>query len=115
MANTTGKKFGGRTKGTPNKVTTGMKEAILEAMEVRGKMLQGKITQEELNDLPGTTRFLLETNDPSGKNISSFMPLAGKALPLTIAGDPDAPLTHRLDEQDREILRRAGVKLDGTL
>lgn len=36
MANTTGKKHGGRKKGTPNKTTQDMKSAILEAFERAG-------------------------------------------------------------------------------
>ena len=36
MANTTGKKYGGRKKGTPNKTTQDMKSAILEAFERAG-------------------------------------------------------------------------------
>jgi hypothetical protein len=36
MANTTGKKFGGRKKGTPNKTTRDMKAAIIEAFERAG-------------------------------------------------------------------------------
>ena len=36
MANTTGKKFGGRKKGTPNRATHDMKAAILEAFERAG-------------------------------------------------------------------------------
>jgi len=36
MANTTGKKFGGRQKGTPNKTTRDMKAAIIEAFEMAG-------------------------------------------------------------------------------
>lgn len=36
MANTTGKKFGGRKKGTPNKTTRDMKDAIMEAFEMAG-------------------------------------------------------------------------------
>ena len=36
MANTTGKKFGGRKKGTPNKTTRDMKAAIMEAFERAG-------------------------------------------------------------------------------
>lgn len=36
MANTTGKKFGGRQKGTPNKTTRDMKAAIMEAFEKAG-------------------------------------------------------------------------------
>tara|TARA_R110000772_G_scaffold11352_1_gene35597 strand:+ start:857 stop:1147 length:291 start_codon:yes stop_codon:yes gene_type:complete len=36
MANTTGKKYGGRKKGTPNKTTQDMKSAILEAFDRAG-------------------------------------------------------------------------------
>jgi hypothetical protein len=36
MANTTGKKHGGRAKGTPNRTTQDMKSAILEAFERAG-------------------------------------------------------------------------------
>jgi|TARA_R110002051_G_scaffold29756_2_gene69212 hypothetical protein len=36
MANTTGKKYGGRKKGTPNRTTGDMKAAILEAFERAG-------------------------------------------------------------------------------
>lgn len=36
MANTTGKKFGGRKKGTPNVATTRVKSAIMEAFEELG-------------------------------------------------------------------------------
>ncbi len=33
MANTTGKKFGGRTKGTPNKVTNDIREAYKKLLD----------------------------------------------------------------------------------
>ena len=36
MANTTGKKWGGRQKGTPNKMTTQVKKAIIEAFDEVG-------------------------------------------------------------------------------
>ena len=36
MANTTGKKFGGRKKGTPNKATASVKQALNEAFEELG-------------------------------------------------------------------------------
>jgi len=36
MANTTGMKFGGRKKGTPNKTTRQVKEALIEAFERLG-------------------------------------------------------------------------------
>jgi hypothetical protein len=36
MANTTGKKFGGRQKGTPNKNTTAVKSALIDAFDRLG-------------------------------------------------------------------------------
>lgn len=36
MANTTGKKFGGRKKGTPNKMTLTVKQSVLDAFEEVG-------------------------------------------------------------------------------
>ena len=36
MANTTGKKFGGRKKGTPNKVTATVKEVFMETFDKMG-------------------------------------------------------------------------------
>lgn len=84
----------GRPKGSPNKVTTGLKEAILEAAEYRGKLIAGQATEEDLQDLCGTSRYLLESTTGSDK--SSFFSLLGKVLPLTIAGDANAPLTVQL-------------------
>lgn len=48
MANTTGKKFGGRKKGTPNKSTVKIKTAVMEAFEKCGgaKYLQ-KVAEED--------------------------------------------------------------------
>lgn len=77
-------------------MTTGLKEAILEAAEMRGRLIAGTATQEDLDDMSGKARFLLETTDPAGKNLSAFMPLLGKVLPLTVAGDPDAPIQTNL-------------------
>jgi len=62
MANTTGKKFGGRTKGTPNKLTTSVKEAILEAFDKVGGI-------EYLVDIA--------KDDPR-----TFCALLGRVLPL---------------------------------
>ena len=50
MANTTGKKFGGRQKGTPNRLTkelrTILKDLIYEELET----LQGRLNQLETRD-----------------------------------------------------------------
>ena len=45
MANTTGKKFGGRTKGTPNKLTTSFKELVAKTnQELEEKTGKGMLS-----------------------------------------------------------------------
>lgn len=68
----TGKKTGGRIKGTPNKLTKDLKEMILGAL-----------------DEAGGQNYLLEQ---SRKNPAAFLTLLGKVLPTTLAGDAQAPL-----------------------
>ncbi|ASJ58983.1 hypothetical protein KEM44_21085 [Sinorhizobium meliloti] len=65
----------GRKKGTPNKTTKLLKEAILKAAENAGEgdMVEYLTTQARVNPGP-------------------FMALLGKVLPMQIAGDPDNPL-----------------------
>lgn len=62
MANTTGKKFGGRKKGTPNKTTRDMKAAILEAFERAGGV---DYLHALANDEPRTFATLLAKVMPS--------------------------------------------------
>lgn len=71
-----GKKTGGRKKGTPNKVSSTLKDAILEAAERAGGHagLVGYLQARAL-DTPGP-----------------FLTLMGKVLPMQVAGDPDNPL-----------------------
>lgn len=66
----------GRKAGVPNKTTTQLKEAILEAAAKAG----GK---------EGLVGYLYTQAIGSP---STFMPLLGKVLPLQVAGDPDAPI-----------------------
>jgi hypothetical protein len=89
----TGRKMGGREKGTPNKVTKTLREMILGALDAAGG--QEYLTRQ------------------AEKNPTAFMTLLGKVLPTTIAGDPDNPVevgvlsieAHR--ERAREIIRQA--------
>lgn len=70
------KKTGGRKKGTPNKTTALLKDAILKAGENAGGDggLTGYLqTQAILNPGP-------------------FMALLGKVLPMQLAGDDNSPL-----------------------
>lgn len=73
MAFTAGKpKTGGRQKGTPNKTNADLKNMILNALDNKGGV-----------------KYLMRQAD---ENPTAFMSLVGKVLPMTVAGDPDAPL-----------------------
>lgn len=65
-------KTGGRKKGTPNKLTGDLKDMILTALANKGGI-----------------RYLEKQADA---NPNAFLTLVGKVLPMTVAGDPDAPL-----------------------
>jgi hypothetical protein len=71
-----GKAGPGRPKGVPNKITTDLKRAILEAAEAAGG--EG-----------GTAGYLTKQ---ATSNPAAFMTLLGKVLPTTVVGDPDNPL-----------------------
>lgn len=77
----------GRVKGTPNKTTALLKEAIIKAAEAVGEDGNGK------GALTGYCTFLA-ASEPK-----AFAGLLGKVLPLQLAGDPDNPLrlVHRIE------------------
>jgi hypothetical protein len=66
----------GRPKGIPNKTTTLLKDAILQAGEQAGGP----------EGLVGYLRV------QATENPGPFMALMGKVLPMQVQGDPDAPL-----------------------
>lgn len=66
----------GRPKGSPNKTTALLKDAILKAADKAG----GK---------DGLVGYL---TSQARANPQSFLPLLGKVLPMQVAGDPDNPL-----------------------
>jgi hypothetical protein len=70
----------GRPKGVPNKTTTLLKEAILNAATDVGEDGEGK------EGLVGYLRVLAKTEP------KAFSSLLGKVLPLQIAGDPGNPV-----------------------
>ena len=76
---TAGRKTGGRKKGTPNKTTAFLKDAILEAAEQAG-------------DKKGLVGYLKAQAD---KNPGPFMALLGKVLPkqLDVDGNVDSTIT----------------------
>ena len=67
----------GRPKGVLNKNTTLLKDAILQAAANAGGKdgLVGYLTTQA-------------TDNPN-----AFMPLLGKVLPMTVAGDPNEPIS----------------------
>ena len=71
-----GKKTGGRQKGTLNKTTQALKDAILEAAALAGNK-------------EGLIGYL---RTQASANPGPFMALLGKILPMQVAGDPDNPL-----------------------
>lgn len=70
----------GRPKGTPNRTTRVLKDAILYAAGVAGG------TREK----PDLEQFLI--NEARKKDNRPFMALLGRVLPLTIVGDKNRPL-----------------------
>jgi hypothetical protein len=70
----------GRKKGTPNKTTTRLKEAILAAAEQAG----------------GDGGLVTYLHDQARMYPGHFMTLLGKVLPLQVAGDRDAPRQSRV-------------------
>jgi hypothetical protein len=74
------KKTGGRSKGTPNKTTATLKEAILAAAELTGMDGKGK---------DGLTGYLCHV---ASTDVKAFAGLLGKVLPMQLVGDADNPV-----------------------
>lgn len=70
----------GRVKGTPNKTTALLKDAIIKAAEASGEDKQGK------DGLVGYCTFLAK-EEPK-----AFAQLLGKVLPMQITGEGDGLL-----------------------
>lgn len=69
------KKTGGRQRGTPNKTTGLLKDAILKAAE-----------HSHADGLVGYLKLQATANP------GPFIALLGKVLPLQVGGDPDNPV-----------------------
>lgn len=76
-----GEKTGGRKKGTPNKTTAILKDAIVRAAELTGQDGEGR------EGLIGYCRFLA-VSEPK-----AFAGLMGRVIPLQVAG-PDGEDGH---------------------
>lgn len=70
----------GRPKGTPNKTTAKLKDAILLAAEQSGRNKNGE---------DGLVGYLRRVAD---EDVKSFSTLLGKVLPIQVSGDKDNPL-----------------------
>mgnify|MGYP001574382248 CR=1 FL=1 len=70
-------KTGGRVKGVPNKIGKALKEMILEALSAAGGV-----------------NYLTRQAEESP---AAFMALIGKVLPMTVVGDPTAPLIVKIE------------------
>jgi hypothetical protein len=68
-------KTGGRVKGTPNKTTALLKDAILKAADAVGEDMQGK------GKRVGYCKYLARTEP------KAFAGLLGRVLPLQVTGD----------------------------
>jgi len=71
-----GERRGGRTKGTPNKLTADVKAMILNALENKGGV---DYLEKQAEEHP-----------------TAFMTLLGRVLPLQIGGDPDSPIVNKV-------------------
>ena len=80
-----GQRFGGRKKGTPNKVSGSLKDAILDAAKEVG--LDGK----GLDGLKGYCKRIAETDS------KTYCGLLGRVIPLSVEGDPDKPVHHKVE------------------
>ena len=69
----------GRAKGTPNKTTKLLKDAIIKAAENAGNKV-------------GKNGLVSYLEQQAEENPGPFMSLLGKVLPMQIAGDDENPL-----------------------
>ena len=78
----------GRPKGSKNKTTALLKDAILQAAENAGN----KVGQA------GIVSYL---EQQASENPGPFLTLLGKVLPMTVAGDVENPLNviHKIERQ----------------
>jgi hypothetical protein len=70
----------GRQKGTPNKITRSLKDAILMAAQEAGG--------------GGEDGMLEYFKSQATNNPNAFMGLVGRIIPLSVGGDKDNPLNH---------------------
>ena len=77
MSGVAGKRGPGRPKGSPNKLSRDIKQAVIEAFEQAG----------------GKDYLARQAKE----NPQAFMTLLGKVLPTQITGDPENPVVTRIE------------------
>ena len=93
-------KTGGRKKGTPNKVPSLLKDAILKATEYAGEEFIKKSKEEadekgvDYNPEEPMVEYL---KAQAVENPNAFMTILGKVLPMQITGADGAPI--RVEQQ----------------
>ncbi|MFG1283367.1 hypothetical protein [Xanthobacter autotrophicus] len=81
----------GRKKGTPNKTTALLKDAIIKAAESVGEDGEGR---------EGLVGYLKRV---AKEDVKAFSSLLGKVLPLQVTGDNDGPLQIIVYPEDRSV------------
>lgn len=71
----------GRPKGSPNKTTALLKDAILKAAEAAG----------------GDDGLIGYLRTQARENPASFLTLLGKVLPMQVTGEDGGPVVHRIE------------------
>ncbi len=91
-------KYGGRKKGTPNKTTALLKDAILRAAELAGKDFE-RVEAEAAGKRPtgknGLEHYLRQQ---AKDNPGPFLALLGKVLPMQVTGPDDGPVKVTLND-----------------
>lgn len=81
----------GRKRGTPNKTTALLKDAIIKAAEAVGEDGEGR---------EGLVGYLKRV---AKEDVKAFSSLLGKVLPLQVTGDNDGPLQILVYPEDRSV------------
>lgn len=84
-------KTGGRQKGSLNKTTGLLKDAILKAAEDSGEDGSGK------DGLVGYLRLVARSD------IKAFASLLGRVLPLQVTGEGGGPLVFKISQDDAKL------------
>ena len=88
-----GHKTGGRQKGTPNKLTSALKDAIIAAATNVGNPADGG-----KGGLQGYLEFIAKSD------VKAMAGLLGKVLPMQLTGDDGGPLNITIAGDDANLL-----------